>query len=93
MEIPDCESEAIDLDSNMEANKWWKKQTVSVVSDFEVKIPARTVVLRWNMNTPAGPVAMNILTEYAWHHCNIPLVWGCVVIYIPAITLLSHPGK
>ena len=38
------------------------------------------VVLWGNVNTPAGP--MNMLTEYARHDFNTPLVFGHVVVYI-----------
>ena len=40
------------------------------------------MVVFWrNMNMPARP--MNLLTKYAQHHFNMPLVCGRVVIYTP----------
>ena len=45
-----------------------------LVSNSNVQSLARTVVLRQNMNVPAGH--MNMLTKYTQRHFNMPLACG-----------------
>ena len=56
-----------------------------LVSDFDACSQARMIVLRWNMNKPAGP--MNMLTEYAPCHFNTPVACRHVIIYTPEVSL------